>query len=105
MDNSTDWEIAVVGGLDAHFKQPEWSSRSATEWAISIRSGNDEHRVLVRSYHHDHAGLTQQQLIAHASLRFDQGLALGVSKAHHMDRACKRSRRRSGLPMVCNRLF
>jgi hypothetical protein len=62
MENSTGWQISVVGGLNAHFKQPEGPSKPATEWAVSILSGDDEHRVLVRSYHDDHAGLTQEQV-------------------------------------------
>jgi hypothetical protein len=50
MDNTTGWQIAVLQGLQAHFKQPDGSSKPGTDWAVALRDGEREHRILVRSY-------------------------------------------------------
>jgi hypothetical protein len=42
--------MRVEGGLDAHFIQPDGSSRPGTDWAIGLKRGDDEHKVFVRAY-------------------------------------------------------
>jgi hypothetical protein len=60
--NVKGWTISVVAGLNAHFNQPDGSSKPGTDWAVSIRGGETEERVLVRSYSADHPGLTPEAL-------------------------------------------
>jgi hypothetical protein len=44
------WEMRIDGALSAHFFQPDGSSQPGTDWSVALRRGNDQHRVLVRSY-------------------------------------------------------
>jgi hypothetical protein len=60
--NVKGWQISVVTGLNAHFNQPDGSSKPGTDWAVSIRTGETEERVLVRTYSADHPGLTPEAL-------------------------------------------
>lgn len=44
------WLMRVEGGLNAHFKQPDGSSRVGTDWNIGLKRGDETHTVMVRAY-------------------------------------------------------
>ncbi|HYX42643.1 MAG TPA: hypothetical protein VE821_13140 [Pyrinomonadaceae bacterium] len=44
------WLLRIESGLAAHFIQPDGSSRPGTDWAVGLKRGNDEYRVIVRAY-------------------------------------------------------
>ena len=44
------WLMRIEGALDAHFIQPDGSSRPGTDWSVGLKRGTDVYSVLVRSY-------------------------------------------------------
>jgi hypothetical protein len=44
------WQARVEGGLNAHFKQADGSSRPGTDWKIGLKRGDATHTILVRAY-------------------------------------------------------
>jgi hypothetical protein len=42
--------MRIEGALNAHFKQPDGTSRPGTDWAVGLKRGQEIHRVLVRAY-------------------------------------------------------
>ena len=44
------WQARVEGALNAHFKQPDGSSRPGTDWVIGLKRGDETHKVFVRAY-------------------------------------------------------
>jgi hypothetical protein len=55
------FNVRVVDGLRAHFKQPAGPSRPGTEWAISLTSSAGERQIFVRTYADDFGQLSQEQ--------------------------------------------
>ena len=45
-----EWQARVEGALNAHFKQPDGSSKPGTDWKIGLRRGAETHTILVRAY-------------------------------------------------------
>src|SRR5215469_5932501 len=52
MNPMTDeqWQARVEGGLNAHFKQPDGTSRPGTDWVIGLKRGEETHKIFVRAY-------------------------------------------------------
>jgi hypothetical protein len=44
------WLMRIEGGLNAHFKQPDGSSRPGTDWAVGLKHGEETCKVFVRAY-------------------------------------------------------
>ena len=44
------WLVRIEGALNAHFKQPDGSSRPGTDYAVGLKRGDEAQRVLVRAY-------------------------------------------------------
>jgi len=44
------WLLRIESGLAAHFIQPDGSSWPGTDWAVGLKRGDDEYRVIVRAY-------------------------------------------------------
>lgn len=59
MRSSLNWQITVLKGLKAHFRQPDGSSELGTDWAVALTQGAQEHRILVRAYTDDFASIGQ----------------------------------------------
>ena len=55
------WHISINGGLQAHFRQPNGTSRAGTDWAVGLNDGKTEQRVLVRTYSEDVVGMTPEK--------------------------------------------
>src|SRR5580704_11660111 len=55
------WKIEITGGLNAHFKQPDGPSMPGTDWAVSLKRGAENHRILVRSYARGDGKISQKQ--------------------------------------------
>ncbi len=44
------WMMRIEGALNAHFKQPDGSSRPGADWAVGLKHGNNIYKVIVRAY-------------------------------------------------------
>jgi len=55
------WRIAVIDGLSAHFYTATGESKPGTDWAVSLKSGGSEKRILVRVYDDNVARGPRQQ--------------------------------------------
>jgi hypothetical protein len=44
-----DWLMRVEGGLAAHFKEADGSSRPGVDWAIGLKRGEETCTVLVKA--------------------------------------------------------
>ena|SRR5215469_4391197 len=44
------WQARIEGGLNAHFKQPDGSSRPGTDWAVGLKRGDETRKIFVRAY-------------------------------------------------------
>jgi hypothetical protein len=44
------WQARVEGALNAHFKQPDGSSRPGTDWKVGLRRGAETQTLFVRAY-------------------------------------------------------
>ena len=55
------FNVRVLQGLRADFKQPSGPSRAGTDWAISLTSSSGERRILVRTYANDVGPISQEQ--------------------------------------------
>ena len=53
--SESQWLMRVEGGLAAHFKQPDGSSRPGTDWVIGLKRGDSTYKVMVRAYLSDDA--------------------------------------------------
>jgi hypothetical protein len=53
MQAPSKWQVVVIRGLKAHFKQDDGSSKAGTDWAVAIRDDLREHKILVRAYADD----------------------------------------------------
>jgi hypothetical protein len=53
MQSPSEWQITVLQGLKAHFKQPQGTSKPGTDWAVAVRNGAQEYRILVRAFAED----------------------------------------------------
>ena len=49
MDES-QWLMRIEGSLEAHFIQPDGSSRPGVDWAVGLKRGESTYKVFVRSY-------------------------------------------------------
>lgn len=45
-----EWQMSIGDGLDAHFYQPDGSSRPGTDWDVALRYGDSSYHVMVRAY-------------------------------------------------------
>lgn len=45
-----DWLVRIEGALNAHFKQPDGSSRAGTDYAVGLKRGEETQRIMVRAY-------------------------------------------------------
>ena len=61
MATSESWNLSVVDGLRAHFKQAQGPSRAGTDWAVSLANSGGERLVLVRVYADDIVVSSQEQ--------------------------------------------
>ena len=43
------WQMRIEGGLAAHFKQPDGTSRPGTDWVVGLKRGDAEYKVMVRA--------------------------------------------------------
>lgn len=50
MANDDQWQMRIAGALDAHFFQPDGSSRPGTDWSVGLKRGEREYHVMVRAY-------------------------------------------------------
>ena len=48
--SESQWLMRIEGGLEAHFIQPDGSSRPGTDWAVGLQRGESTHTVSVRAY-------------------------------------------------------
>lgn len=48
--SEAQWLMRIEGGLNAHFKQADGSSRPGTDWAVGLKHGEDLYKVFVRTY-------------------------------------------------------
>lgn len=46
----TAWQARIEGGLAAHFKQPDGTSRPGTDYAVGLVRGEKTRRIIVRAY-------------------------------------------------------
>ena len=44
------WQARVEGALNAHFKQPNGSSRAGTDWKVGLKRGEETCTIFVRAY-------------------------------------------------------
>jgi hypothetical protein len=63
------FNVRVLNGLRAHFKQASGPSRPGTDWAISLTNSSGEHRILVRTYADD-AGRRSQEREAQLAVEY-----------------------------------
>src|SRR5919206_4142491 len=47
--DETQWLMRIEGGLAAHFKQPDGTSRPGTDWLVGLKRGAEEYKVRVRA--------------------------------------------------------
>jgi hypothetical protein len=50
MSNEEQWLMRIEGALNAHFFQPDGSSRPGTDWAVGLKRGEQTYNVFVRAY-------------------------------------------------------
>jgi len=50
MRAQSGWQIEVTGALAAHFTQPDGSSKSGMDWAVSLTRASEAKRIMVRAY-------------------------------------------------------
>jgi len=50
MSEQQPWLMRIEGGLNAHFKQPDGSSRPGTDWKVGLKRGEESYVVFVRAY-------------------------------------------------------
>lgn len=50
MTNEDQWLIRTEGALNAHFFQPDGSSRPGTDWSVMLKQGEKTYHVMVRAY-------------------------------------------------------
>jgi hypothetical protein len=43
--------MRIEGRLNAHFKQPDGSSRPGSDWAVGLKKGAAVYKVFVRTYY------------------------------------------------------
>lgn len=48
--SESQWLMRIEGGLDAHFIQPDGTSRPGTDWTVGLKRGDLTHTVIVRAY-------------------------------------------------------
>jgi hypothetical protein len=61
MMSEEHWQIRVEGALNAHFKQPDGSSRPGTDWKIGLKRGDEIQTVFVRAYLADTVGAATRE--------------------------------------------
>jgi len=64
MQSPSEWQIVVLRGLKAHFKDPDGPSRPGTDWLVALRNDAQEYRIVVRAYADDVAGIAQDREVA-----------------------------------------
>jgi hypothetical protein len=75
------WQGRIEGALEAHFKQPNGSSRPGKDWKIGLKRGADIHTIFVRAYLADNASnatrantnYQAQTVLGYVFDRLDQG--------------------------------
>jgi hypothetical protein len=50
MVSEVQWQARIEGGLNAHFKQPDGTSRPGTDWTVGLRHGGEMYSIFVRAY-------------------------------------------------------
>lgn len=53
--SDNEWLMRIEGGLTAHFKEPDGTSRPGVEWAVGIKRGEELHTVMVKALLADNA--------------------------------------------------
>jgi len=48
--NSAGWQAKIDGTLQAHFKQPDGSSRPGADYKLSLKHGEAIQQIIVRAY-------------------------------------------------------
>ena len=48
--SDTQWLMRIDGALQAHFKQPDGTSRPGADWAVELKNGEKVYKVFVRAY-------------------------------------------------------
>jgi hypothetical protein len=61
MGAAEGWRITVLGMLSAHFYTDKGESKPGTDWAVSLKVGASEKRILVRVYDDNVARGPRQQ--------------------------------------------
>ena len=44
------WQARIEGSLNAHFKQPDGTSRPGTDWKVGLKHGDETYTIFVRAY-------------------------------------------------------
>src|SRR5438045_9445370 len=47
--DDTQGLLRIEGGLSAHFRQPDGTSRPGTDWVVGLKRGDAEYKVMVRT--------------------------------------------------------
>ena len=61
MTTPEGYNISVISGLRASFKQPAGPSRAGTDWAVSLANSSGERQIFVRTYGDDIGEISQEQ--------------------------------------------
>ena len=69
MKTPAGFDVRVLQGLRANFKQPSGPSRAGTDWAISLSNARGESTILVRTYA-DEVGPLSEEEEARLALEF-----------------------------------
>ena len=44
------WQARIESGLNAHFIQPDGSSRPGIDWVVGLKRGDETQKIFVRAY-------------------------------------------------------
>jgi hypothetical protein len=61
MTTPEGYNVRVLQGLSAHFKQPAGPSRAGTDWAVLLSNSRGEKQILVRTYADENGSLSQEE--------------------------------------------
>lgn len=66
--------VSVTGALRAHFKQPGGPSRAGADWAVVVDDGDQQKRILVRTYADDVGPISDKNDEAQLVIAYVAGL-------------------------------
>lgn len=49
-DHLPQWQVALNSGLQAHFFQPDGTSKPGTDYAVRLQRGTEQYSTIVRCY-------------------------------------------------------